>query len=460
MPVIALEVLGSQVHANADTLRIYQLGAPGREPIQVVANDSVIHQTGDVVAVALIGTVLDDGTRIRPARLRGAESMGMALGAIDVAPGSDVTERFIASGQIARGVSVDSSSPAASRAGDEKPVNQVPVVKWTSVELLHHVRRGLEEDRQSTGEDHVYPVVTYRAKVKLDGSNGGVQILPSGDVVAQSRSRVITRDDDNIEFAAWVDDHRALFASLANGEDHLIVFGEWCGRGIQKRTAISKIERRVFAVFAVQYGDHKSMDARLEVEPERIRAILPEHPDVFVLPWHGEAVTMDFADRGSLEVAAERINQLVADVEGCDPWVREVFGVDGMGEGVVLYPVGDSAGPVARLGYTSLMFKAKGDKHQVVRQKRPAQIDPEVAASVAGFVALFVTPARLEQGVREACGGELDMRHTGDFLRWIGQDVKKESPVEMEASGLVWKDVSKAVNQAALRWYKARVEAI
>ena len=449
MPVIALEVVGSQAHANADSLRIYQLAAPGREPVQVVANDSAIYQTGDVVAVALVGTVLDDGTTIRPARLRGAESMGMALGAVDVAPGTDVTGDFI----------TGDGESASSEPGDEKPSNEVSVVKWTSVELLHHVRRGLEDDRQSTGEGHVYPTVTYRAKVKLDGSNGGVQILPSGEVVAQSRSRVITRDDDNLEFAAWVDDHRAYFAKLANGE-HIIVFGEWCGRGIQKRTAISRIERRVFAVFAIQIGDHNTVDATLEVEPERIRAILPEHPDVFVLPWHGEPVLLDFADRADLEAAAERINAMVNEVEGTDPWVREVFGVDGLGEGVVLYPVVDSDGPVARFRYTSLMFKAKGDKHQVVRQKRPAQVDPEIAAGVTEFVDLFVTPARLEQGVREVCGGEFDMRHTGDFLRWIGQDVKKESPVELEASGLSWKDVSKAINRAALRWYKGRVEAI
>ena len=460
MSVIALQVSNSRQHPNADTLYIYELTAPERDSIQVIANRDNVYEPGDVVAVALVGTVLDDGTKIRRARLRGEESFGMALGPVEASPGADLTADYI--------------TPRP----DPEPIAEAPlakVVKWTSVEQLHYVRKSIEDRRDyfetnqrlhasdpaisgnGSSSKFVYPKVTYRAKVKLDGTNGGVQLLPSGDVVAQSRSRVISRADDNIEFAAWVDDNRAYFEPLAGSDAHTIIYGEWCGSGIQKRTAISNVDRRVFVVFAIQSGDHETTSATLEVEPARIRARLPEHPDIFVLPWHGEPVTLDFGNRLALQGAADRINDMVAAVEDCDPWVRAVFGVSGLGEGVVLYPVLEVDGPVARDEYTWLMFKAKGEKHQVVRQKRPAQVDPEVAGNIQQFVDLFVTEARLEQAVNEGCGGVFDTKKTGLFLKWIGQDVKKESPVELEASGLSWKDVSKAVANAARRWYQGKI---
>ena len=45
--------------------------------------------------------------------------------------------------------------------------------------------------------------VSYRATVKLHGTNAGVQCSPEG-LVLQSRSRVITVDEDNAGFAALI----------------------------------------------------------------------------------------------------------------------------------------------------------------------------------------------------------------------------------------------------------------
>jgi hypothetical protein len=154
---------------------------------------------------------------------------------------------------------------------------------------------------------------------------------------------------------------------------------------------------------------------------------------------------------------------MVSEVETADPWVAEVFGLRGLGEGVVLYPVEgvafDAEGGTDRDRYVDLMFKAKGEEHRVVRQKRPAQLDPEVARSVEEFVELMVTPARLEQGLEQVLGGRMDLHRMGELLQWIGHDVQKESAAELAAAGLEWKQVAKAVSQAAQRWYRARAEA-
>ncbi len=344
----------------------------------------------------------------------------------------------------------------------------VTPIKWTSVELLHNVRKTLDSRREYVGASFRFPIVTYRAKVKLDGTNGAVQLLPDGRVAAQSRTRIISTGDDNMGFARWVEDNRDYFSALARSGEHRVIYGEWCGRGIQQRTAISRLDSRVFAVFAIQYHEREAPGAgvestsipMLEIDPERIRGLLPEHPELFVLPWYGPSVTLDFADREALKSAADTIDRMVGAVEECDPWVHETFGVSGLGEGLVMYPQHAGGARVTRDGYTELMFKAKGAKHQVVKQKNPAQLDPEVAASVAEFVELFATPARLEQGVNEACGGVRDLGKMGPFLKWFGQDVKKECRAELEASALEWKQVSRALTHAARDWYRAEVEKV
>jgi tRNA-binding EMAP/Myf-like protein len=446
MSVFAMTVVRVQDHPNADSLRIYELDAPGVGGLQVVANLERRYAPGDVVAVARIGAVLEDGTKIKKTRLRGVDSFGMALGPVEAAAGEDLSARYC--------------QPAAPAAAPGLPPD-VALAKWASIEQLHAVRFALEQRREATGEP--LPRVTVRAKVKVDGTNGAIHALPVGFAV-QSRTRLLVPGDDNYGFAAWAHGAAAEFcAGLHARLGRAVVYGEWCGRGIQKRTAISRVERNVLAVFAVQLGDPARETTRLVVEPARLRALLPQHPDVFVLPWHGEPVELDFADVERLKAGAERIDAMVSEVETADPWVAEVFGLRGLGEGVVLYPVEgvafDAEGGTDRDRYVDLMFKAKGEEHRVVRQKRPAQLDPEVARSVEEFVALVVTPARLEQGLEQVLGGRMDLHRMSELLQWIGHDVQKESASELAAAGLEWKQVAKPVGQAAQRWYRARAEA-
>lgn len=64
-----------------------------------------------------------------------------------------------------------------------------------------------------------------------------------GRVVPQSRTRLLTRDEDNFGFAAWVEQNaEALRQVLGPG----IHYGEWWGRGIQRGY---RQERRWFSLF-------------------------------------------------------------------------------------------------------------------------------------------------------------------------------------------------------------------
>lgn len=78
---------------------------------------------------------------------------------------------------------------------------------------------------------------------KIDGTNAGLHISEDGQVVAQSRKRIITPDSDNYGFARWAADNAdSLFQILGSG----LYFGEWWGQGIQRRYGM--VEKR-FSLF-------------------------------------------------------------------------------------------------------------------------------------------------------------------------------------------------------------------
>ena len=318
-------------------------------------------------------------------------------------------------------------------------------IPWGSIELLHNLVATLGH---LNGLGQPFPVVEYRAKVKLHGTNCAVQVT-SGGVVAQSRTALLSPDADYKGFAVWVAAQRDYFARLPSG---LVVFGEWCGPGIEKGMAISQARTKLFAVFAVRRDDGIIIH-----EPEQIRALLPaaNAPEqLHVLPWEGDPITIKFGDRTDLERAASVLNTRVAEVEREDPWVKRALGISGLGEGLVFYPVSVDGAAPATERLEQLMFKAKGEKHRTAGTKTAVQVDPSVVASVAEFVALMVTDARLRQGLTEACGGARDPKITRQFLEWVATDVRKESSAELAASGLSWSDVDKAVQARAREWFR------
>lgn len=71
---------------------------------------------------------------------------------------------------------------------------------------------------------------------KLDGTNAQVYITEDGRMLAGSRNRWVTPDDDNYGFAAWVRDHEEELRALGPGHH----FGEWWGAGIQRRYGLDE----------------------------------------------------------------------------------------------------------------------------------------------------------------------------------------------------------------------------
>jgi hypothetical protein len=339
--------------------------------------------------------------------------------------------------------------------------------KWPDIEGLHVIVRDLRRFEESSGQKP--PTVSYRAKVKLDGTNAGVRFVNGQVDGFQSRTHDVTPENDNAGFARWASTIDWPKPYCNEEVPVTVIHGEWAGPGIQKGTACQMIPGKKFFVFAIEHcslakSDGGDWETRLlTTDPREISGMLSgwSHPDVHILPWHTQPQSVDLSDHDAVSRFAEEMNQLVDSVEGCDPYLKELFSVEGIGEGVVLYPISEETLNVSREWWKRLAFKAKGEKHRVKKAPRAVEVDPEELKSVEAFVTAFVTQQRCEQGLGAVLRGESpDMRRTGEFIGWISKDVEKESRTELEASGLTWKRVAGDVSKAARDWYMERCKSL
>lgn len=334
-------------------------------------------------------------------------------------------------------------------------------VNWTDIESFYNIRRNVQKYLHIVGTKG--PKVQYQAKVKLHGMCAGVVVESDGKYTALSRNEVIGETGLN-GFGAWVAAAkvRNTFNVPKPGYRH-VFFGEWCGPGVQKGVALNQMPDKEFALFAIRIVSD-------EVDEDGIpttNMILYEPSDILcftnqfagkprIIPWHSDEVyEIDWsAEAETLQPVIDHINSVVAAVEACDPWVKELHGIDGVGEGLVLYPKNRSN----YVDFSNMCFKAKGEKHKAVAHTKPVQVDPTVVASLAAFADMFVTEARFEQGVRAVNGGELtyDSKNIGAFMAWMSKDVDKESAAELEASGLERKPAINACCSKARAMYLER----
>lgn len=295
--------------------------------------------------------------------------------------------------------------------------------KFPSIEQLHSVAKlALKQGR--TGD------IKYVAKIKLHGTNACVRIEPDGSVHAQKRSGDCTPEHDNAGFAAWLEDKKDFFR-VQYGETLTprYLYGEWAGEGIQKGDAVGKAPK-CFYPFMYQRGTLTLLGDE-------------DYPfdDIKPVPIFKE-YTVNFFDKEKMDAFVAEVTKDVDAIGECDPFIKELYGIEGPGEGLVFYPEPFDS---------DYMFKVKTQAHMNNKRldKAVVSFTPEQVKHIDDFCAKYVTTSRLEQGVTET--GEIDIKKTGMYVGWVCKDVLKESKDEL--GDLEWKPCAAVITRMAREYY-------
>jgi hypothetical protein len=276
--------------------------------------------------------------------------------------------------------------------------------------------------------------MVFEGTVKLHGTNAAVVRSADNSIHFQSRERIITPTSDNAGFATWAStiDWNKFLLVFGNFQK-VVVFGEWCGGSIQKGVALNQLPK-MFVIFKV-LADGQWFHAPALSWPENRIFNIRQFPTF--------EVEIDFENPQHIQ---NKLIEITEAVEAECP-VGKTFHVSGIGEGVVWTAVTDK----------SLIFKVKGEKHSSSKVKKLASVDMDFVANIEEFIENTVTENRLNQGLEKVT---LDMKSTGDFIRWIYNDILTEEADVIVAFGLDPKDIGKYVSDKAKKFFFKRIKNV
>lgn len=348
----------------------------------------------------------------------------------------------------------------------DKKVFKFPSIEQfrTVIGNVNHKARflglGCDDEPLYDEAEGILPTLDYRGSVKLHGTNAGIvyrwnMLTFEYETQFQSRTNIITPDSDNAGFA------RAMSAvntdtilkqimrvknDLGYTPETVRVFGEWCGKGIQKKVGICEIDK-MFVIFAVKVDD-------IWLTDDELKDIGMAENRIFnILTFPTYEVTIDFNDP---KIAAETMSQMVEKVEKECP-VAKAFGVDnGTGEGIVWVCTTEGWRD------SKFWFKTKGEEHKVSKTKDKVPVDIERVNSINALVDVVLAEGRLEQGLAFLKENDhpLDRSSTGHYVKWVVTDVEKEELDTITENGFTMKDVGKSVSDKARKWFFKKLDSL
>jgi hypothetical protein len=269
--------------------------------------------------------------------------------------------------------------------------------------------------------------VVYEGFVKLHGTNAAIGMTKDGELFYQSRNRIITPQDDNAGFAqamSQVPWQKALMRGS-------MIFGEWAGKGVQRKVAISEIEKTFYPFALYMEGCGFIPVPPSEDTPAGLLAV-PHTRAVF-------CVTRP-------DLVGREIDRITLEVEAQCP-VAFAQGVSGIGEGLVWRPSVEVYGRERAMN-PETWFKSKGVQHEV-KERIPSDKTYTNNEPTDAFLIPCIE-SRGSQGLdylREMFGA-VEAKHTGDFIKWVIKDIEAEETIPEDVN-------MKRAGTLAAVWFKA-----
>lgn len=323
-----------------------------------------------------------------------------------------------------------------------------------------------EVNKTDSSDDNI---LNYKGTVKLHGTNAAiVGIFSKGkiiDIYTQSRNRVLSIEEDNAGFAAFVHKKERKFLEKMLrlpfeyiGEPvqktAIILYGEFCGGTIQKNVAVSQLQK-MFVIFDIKFDNFESNETGSQTEDSE-----PDEP--FIKKWYyqwdhsfpDESIyNINQFDTYEIQINMKepklwqnKLVELTQKVEDECP-VGKYFNVSGVGEGIVWKCI-DHYYRSSRY-----YFKVKGSLHSVIKVKTMKELAPvhlEKLKTIQEFLDKTVTDNRLNQGIDylKEMNLPVSLKSTGEYIKWVTTDIFKEEKDALDPI-LDVKEVSKRIGSIA-----------
>ena len=338
-------------------------------------------------------------------------------------------------------------------------------IKFPEIEQFRNVIKIVQLSYRYKGKDAegnaiydpsvILPTLTFTGTVKCHGTNFSVA-QHENDMWVQARQHIITPEHDNAGGAFFVELNKEVFKSLfekiriennINKNSIINIYGEFCGRNIQKGVAISQLEKMlvIFGVKITSITDTNETDTAYWLIDDQYKNIHSNENRIYnIHQFKTYSIDVDF---NYPEKSQNELIRMTEEVEACCP-VGKYFGVEGIGEGLVLVNYNDRMNRIC--------FKSKGEKHSASKVKKLAEVDVEKMNSVNEFVNYSVTENRFLQGIEYVFtqnSKDPDVKCTGEFLKWVVNDIIKEEIDVIKESGLEIKDFTRNASTKARIWF-------
>ena len=315
--------------------------------------------------------------------------------------------------------------------------------------------KGLDENGEAIYDKNVVkPTLTFKGSVKLHGTNAGVAYNKNLGIWTQSRNNAFTLDqsDSHFGFTFFVNINKEFFEKVfreieekynVSEDKAIVIFGEWAGKGIQKKVAISEFEKSFF-IFGVKIYSPDPSEPSVWVEHEKISSNENRIYNINDFP----TFTIDI-DFNNPKFAQNLLAEFTDKVEKECP-VSKQLGVSGIGEGIVWTTFYNG---------NRYSFKVKGDEHNASKdggdKKKKPDVSPQKLNSIQEFVNYSVTESRFNQSLHEVFGenGVPDIKSTGKVLSWIVRDIMAEEIDVLKENNLEPKDVNKYISNEAKKMF-------
>ena len=300
-------------------------------------------------------------------------------------------------------------------------------------------------DRFRSRTDSAY----FGTKIKLHGTNGAVRINSQG-IVAQSRKRDLKLGSDNYGFAQWVEKRKDYFKNVVTDERTVLIYGEWAGQGVQQTVAVSKAPK-AFYIFAIAVLWDNQEKRQWILEPNEIENFVQTKEDMFILPWFSKNHKVDF---NNPQLVADFLNEEVAKIDEVDPYIKELHGIEAVGEGLVGYNLDDP-------NDTGFWFKVKGAKHTVNDEAKIAKVKKRAGQEYHDLAEAFLTEGRFQQAMTDSEHPLVfEKQWIGKFLSWVMQDIQKESEDERRELDIEWRLWAGILSKGAREWFLAKCDEV